>query len=106
MLFAKEQLSPVPSGSTFNSFTSPFSTTIEKRFERKPPSGGRSIVNSKDLTNKPEGSANMRTLPAVLCSLPQADITNGSFTETQTISFTPCSVFNASAFDTNPGKWV
>lgn len=100
MLLAKEQLRPVPSGSTFNSLTSLFSTTIEKRLARTPPNGGKSIVKSNALANDAAGSANIRTLPAALCSLPQADITKGSLTETQTMSSTFCSDFRLSADET------
>lgn len=37
MRSASEQVSPVPSGSTFNDLTTPFSRTIEYLFERTPP---------------------------------------------------------------------
>ena len=97
MRSANEQVNPVPSGSTFNDLTIPLSITIENLFERKPPSGGRSIPKSTDFVNAPAGSANMRIFPLALNWLPHADMTNGSLTLTQTISEIPLA-FNSFSF--------
>ena len=45
----------------------------------------------------------MSTLPSVFCALPQAFITNASFTDRQAIVATPLLLMSA-AFSTKPGR--
>ena len=89
-LLDREQVKPVPSGSTLSALTSPSSTSIEKRWVRTLPRGPeRSFSRSIALVNAPFVSASMRTFPSAFWSFPHAAITKGSLTETQTISLMP-----------------
>lgn len=61
MWLAKEQESPVPSGSTFSALITPSSNNIEYLIDRVPPIGGISVLNSIALVKVAWGSDNKRT---------------------------------------------
>src|SRR5271170_3477664 len=63
----------------------------------------RSSSSPIALTNAPDPSASIVSLPSAPCCLPQAPITNASFTAMQAIVSTPFAR-KVSAFSTKPGR--
>src|SRR5262245_36091029 len=86
--------------STLRPFTTPLSTTIEKRLMRVPmPRALRSSSRPSALVHCALPSARKRILPSAFWSRPQCAMTNASLTATHHTSLTPF-FFSASMFCT------
>src|SRR5437868_1299623 len=92
------ETSNLPGPSTLTCFTTPLSTSIEKRFMRVPmPRALRSSSRPSAFAQAALPSARKRILPSAFWSRPQCAITKASLVATHQISLTPF-FFSCSAF--------
>ena len=89
-MVAASETSNLPGPSTLSCFTTPLSTSIEKRCMRVPmPRAFRSSSRPSALVHCALPSPRKRILPSAFCSRPQCAMTKASLVATHHTSFTP-----------------